>query len=105
MAVEKKNAPRRPTVGRARSVNGVNGKAALRGEAPETLVNYYREMVLIRRFEQRAGEIYPRARIGGCCHLNLGEEATIGGLMAALEPRDYLLANYREHGYALARGI
>jgi pyruvate dehydrogenase E1 component alpha subunit len=49
--------------------------------------------------------MYTRARIGGYCHLNLGEEATIVGLMAALEPRDYLFTNYREHGYALARGI
>src|SRR4051812_37296562 len=105
MAVEKKHATRRPTAVRARSANGVNGKAALRGEAPETLVNYYREMVLIRRFEQRAGEMYTRAKIGGYCHLNLGEEATVVGVMAALEPRDYLFTNYREHGYALAKGI
>jgi pyruvate dehydrogenase E1 component alpha subunit len=62
-------------------------------------------MVLIRRFEERTGEMYTRAKIGGYCHLNLGEEATIVGLMAALEPRDYLFTNYREHGYALARGM
>jgi pyruvate dehydrogenase E1 component alpha subunit len=105
MAVEKKRPARRAAATRARSANGANGKAALRGEKPETLIDYYREMVLIRRFEQRAGEMYTRAKIGGYCHLNLGEEATIVGLMAALEPRDYLLTNYREHGYALARGI
>ncbi|HLH25207.1 MAG TPA: pyruvate dehydrogenase (acetyl-transferring) E1 component subunit alpha [Chloroflexota bacterium] len=105
MAVEKKRGARRPTTTRAHAANGSNGKLALRGEQPETLLNYYREMVLIRRFEQRAGEMYTRAKIGGYCHLNLGEEATIVGLMAALEPRDYLLTNYREHGYALARGI
>src|SRR5215204_803865 len=105
MAVEKKRPARRAAATRARSANGANGKAALRGEKPETLIDYYREMVLIRRFEQRAGEMYTRAKIGGYCHLNLGEEATIVGLMAGLEPRDYLLTNYREHGYALARGI
>jgi pyruvate dehydrogenase E1 component alpha subunit len=62
-------------------------------------------MWLMRRFEERCAELYQRARIGGYCHLNLGEEATVVGLMAALEPRDYLFTNYREHGYALAKGI
>jgi pyruvate dehydrogenase E1 component alpha subunit len=74
-------------------------------ERPEVLRVYYRQMALIRAFELRAGEMYQRARIGGYCHLNLGEEATVVGLMAALEPRDYLFTTYREHGYALARGI
>jgi pyruvate dehydrogenase E1 component alpha subunit len=72
---------------------------------PETLIGYYRQMLLIRRFEERAARAYTEAKIGGYCHLNLGEEATIAGLMAALQPRDYLFTNYREHGYALARGI
>ncbi len=66
---------------------------------------YYRQMSLIRAFELRAAEMYQRAKIGGYCHLNLGEEATVVGLMAALEPRDYLFTTYREHGYALARGL
>src|SRR5690625_7290340 len=60
-------------------------------------------MVLIRTFEMRAQEMYTRAKIGGYCHLNLGEEAVVVGLMAALEDRDYLFANYRVHGYALMR--
>jgi TPP-dependent pyruvate/acetoin dehydrogenase alpha subunit len=65
---------------------------------------YYRQMVLIRVFEQRAAEMYTRAKIGGYCHLNLGEEATVVGRMAALRPTDYLFTTYRDHGYALARG-
>jgi pyruvate dehydrogenase E1 component alpha subunit len=73
-------------------------------EDPEVLRGYYRQMTLIRAFEQRAAEMYTRARIGGYCHLNLGEEATVTGLTAALKPEDYLFATYREHGYALARG-
>jgi pyruvate dehydrogenase E1 component alpha subunit len=71
---------------------------------PADLREYYRQMVLIRSFELRAAEMYTRARIGGYCHLNLGEEATVVGLMAALRPTDYLFTTYREHGYALARG-
>ncbi|MGH9105193.1 MAG: pyruvate dehydrogenase (acetyl-transferring) E1 component subunit alpha [Acidimicrobiales bacterium] len=74
-------------------------------EAPETLRGYYRQMALVRAFELRASEMYTKAKIGGYCHLNLGEEATVVGLMAALRPSDYLFTSYREHGYALARGI
>jgi pyruvate dehydrogenase E1 component alpha subunit len=62
-------------------------------------------MVLIRRFEVKTGEMYTRAKIGGYCHLNLGEEATVVGVMSALESRDYIFTNYREHGYILARGV
>ncbi|WP_084219408.1 pyruvate dehydrogenase (acetyl-transferring) E1 component subunit alpha [Spirillospora albida] len=70
-----------------------------------TLVGFYRQMLLVRRFEERAARAYTEAKIGGYCHLNLGEEATVVGLMAALRPTDYLFTNYREHGYALAKGI
>ncbi len=100
---------------RRRASTATRGAAASRGrgrqagalsdEKPDTLVGYYRQMVLLRRFEERTGQAYTQAKIGGYCHLNLGEEATIVGLMAALEPRDYLFTNYREHGYALAKGI
>jgi pyruvate dehydrogenase E1 component alpha subunit len=79
--------------------------ASLAGEDPETLKDYYRQMLLVRLFEQKAAEMYQRAKIGGYCHLNLGEEATVVGLMAALEARDYLFATYRDHGYAICRGI
>ncbi|GAA3734480.1 pyruvate dehydrogenase (acetyl-transferring) E1 component subunit alpha [Salinactinospora qingdaonensis] len=74
-------------------------------EQPATLLDYYRRMLLIRRFEERTAQAYTQARIGGYCHLNLGEEATIVGLMTALHERDYLFTNYREHGYAVAKGI
>lgn len=76
-----------------------------KGEDRDTLLNYYYEMVLIRHFEEKAGEMYNRARIGGYCHLNLGEEATVVGFCAGLEPDDYVYTNYREHGYAICRGI
>ncbi len=82
-----------------------NGRPALTGEDPAQLRDYYYNMLLLRRFEERAGEMYTKAKIGGYCHLNLGEEATIVGLMAALTPDDYIFTNYREHGYIIARGI
>ena len=69
------------------------------------LVEFYRRMVLIRKFELTADQMYKRAKIGGYCHLNLGEEASVVGLMDALRPTDYLFTNYRDHGYALMRGM
>lgn len=78
---------------------------AFAGDSKETLRDFYAQMVLVRTFEQRAAEMYQRAKIGGYCHLNLGEEATVVGLMAALDARDYLFTTYREHGYALCRGM
>lgn len=69
------------------------------------LADLYRQMFLVRTFELRASEMYQRARIGGYCHLNLGEEATVVGLMAALAKQDYLFTTYRDHGYAITRGI
>jgi pyruvate dehydrogenase E1 component alpha subunit len=78
---------------------------AFEGEPAERLRDYYQQMQLIRRFEERTAEMYQRAKIGGYCHLNLGEEATVVGLMDAMRPSDYLFTTYREHGYAIARGI
>jgi pyruvate dehydrogenase E1 component alpha subunit len=62
------------------------------------------KMLLIRRFEERAGEMYAKAKIGGFLHLCIGEEATIVGATQALRDGDYLMSTYREHGQALARG-
>jgi pyruvate dehydrogenase E1 component alpha subunit len=62
------------------------------------------KMMLIRRFEERAGEMYAKAKIGGFLHLCIGEEATIVGATQALRDTDYLMSTYREHGQALARG-
>jgi pyruvate dehydrogenase E1 component alpha subunit len=70
----------------------------------QRLIEFYRLMLLIRRFEERAGRSYTSALIGGYLHLNLGEEAFIAGTAGGMEPTDYLFTNYREHGFALARG-
>ena len=71
----------------------------------EQLLRYLKLMVLIRRFEEKAGEMYLRAKIGGYLHLNIGEEGTVVGSVSALEERDYLYTSYRDHGYAIARGV
>jgi pyruvate dehydrogenase E1 component alpha subunit len=70
----------------------------------ETCVAILERMLLIRRFEERAGEMYAKAKIGGFLHLCIGEEATIVGAVNAMRAEDYLMSTYREHGQAIARG-
>ncbi|HYP48729.1 MAG TPA: pyruvate dehydrogenase (acetyl-transferring) E1 component subunit alpha [Thermoleophilaceae bacterium] len=70
----------------------------------ETCERILSKMMLIRRFEERAGEMYAKAKVGGFLHLSIGEEATIVGATEALREGDYLMSTYREHGQAIARG-
>jgi dihydrolipoamide dehydrogenase len=83
----------------------VDGGLELSTENRRELLGLYRLMFLIRRFEERAQVEYTKAKIGGYCHLNLGEEATVVGGILALRPGDYIYTAYREHGHAIARGI
>src|SRR5438067_5833478 len=69
------------------------------------LLRFLREMQLIRRFEERAAEMYTRRKIGGFLHLYVGEEAVATGTIARLRPQDYIVSHYRDHGHALARGL
>jgi pyruvate dehydrogenase E1 component alpha subunit len=71
---------------------------------PATAREWLATMTLIRRFEERAGEMYARAKVGGFLHLSIGEEATIVGAARALRASDYLISTYRSHGHALVRG-
>jgi pyruvate dehydrogenase E1 component alpha subunit len=71
---------------------------------PEMAREWLGTMTLIRRFEERAGEMYARAKVGGFLHLSIGEEATIVGSARALRDSDYLISTYRSHGHALVRG-
>jgi pyruvate dehydrogenase E1 component alpha subunit len=70
----------------------------------EVSLEWLATMLLIRRFEERAGEMYARAKVGGFLHLAIGEEATIVGAARALRDNDYLVSTYRSHGHALVRG-
>src|SRR5437588_9352147 len=63
-----------------------------------------RQMLLIRRFEEKAAEAYTLGKIGGFCHLYIGQEAVAVGSIAALRADDYVMTSYRDHGHALARG-
>jgi pyruvate dehydrogenase E1 component alpha subunit len=71
---------------------------------PDRAREWLATMMLIRRFEERAGEQYARAKVGGFLHLSIGEEATIVGSVRALRESDYLISTYRSHGHALVRG-
>src|SRR5438046_8390840 len=61
-------------------------------------------MVLVRRFEERASQQYQAQKIGGFCHLYIGQEAVVTGAVAATRPDDYIITAYRDHAHALARG-
>ena len=71
----------------------------------EELLEYYREMLLIRRFEEKAGQLYGMGLIGGFCHLYIGQEAVVVGLEAAAEEGDKRITSYRDHGHMLACGM
>jgi len=68
------------------------------------LLSLYRDMLLIRRFEEKSAEMYALAKIAGFLHLYIGEEAIAVGAIAALRPDDYVISGYRDHGHCLARG-
>ena len=65
----------------------------------------YRRMLLIRRFEEKAGQLYGMGHIGGFCHLYIGQEAVVVGMQMALEPGDQVITAYRDHGHTLAVGM
>jgi pyruvate dehydrogenase E1 component alpha subunit len=86
---------------------------AKKGDAPADLaavpvaelLKYYREMLLIRRFEERAGQMYGMGLIGGFCHLYIGQEAVVIGMQAAITGDDAVVTSYRDHGHMLACGM
>ncbi len=88
------------TTGR-RKANGA-GKA---GAGKDELLRFYREMLLIRRFEERAGQLYGMGLIGGFCHLYIGQEAIAVGVEAVRRPGDQIITGYRDHGHMLVCGM
>jgi len=71
----------------------------------EDLLSYYRDMLLIRRFEEKAGQLYGMGLIGGFCHLYIGQEAVVTGMQAAIRKGDSVITSYRDHGHMLACGM
>jgi pyruvate dehydrogenase E1 component alpha subunit len=79
--------------------------AAKAAPEPEVLLGYYRDMLLIRRFEEKAGQMYGMGLIGGFCHLYIGQEAVVVGMQAAIGPGDSVITSYRDHGHMLVCGM
>jgi pyruvate dehydrogenase E1 component alpha subunit len=79
-------------------------KSRIEGIDRETLVSLLHQMILIRRFEEKCAESYSLGKIGGFCHLYIGQEAVAVGALSALRPDDYVLTSYRDHGHAIAKG-
>ena len=91
----------------ARSSASKSKTAAHGAETPDkaALLAFYRSMLLIRRFEERAGQLYGMGLIGGFCHLYIGQEAIAVGMEAAKRPGDQVITGYRDHGHMLALSL
>jgi len=85
--------------GKARDGNGADATGK------DDLLRAYRDMMLIRRFEEKAGQLYGMGLIGGFCHLYIGQEAVVVGMQMALTPGDEVITSYRDHGHMLATGM
>ncbi len=72
---------------------------------PSQLLEWYRQMSLIRQFEMKCAQSYQQQKVGGFCHLYVGQEAVAVGSIAATKPSDYIITAYRDHGHAIARGM
>ena len=79
--------------------------AAIPAFSREQELSAYREMLLIRRFEEKAGQLYGMGLIGGFCHLYIGQEAVVIGMQMALKEGDQIITGYRDHGHMLACGM
>lgn len=81
------------------------GKAKAPSLSREEMLRAYRDMLLIRRFEEKAGQLYGMGLIGGFCHLYIGQEAVVVGMQMCLKPGDQVITSYRDHGHMLATGM
>jgi pyruvate dehydrogenase E1 component alpha subunit len=78
---------------------------SIQGVDRETLIDLYEQMLLIRRFEEKSADSYRIGKIGGFCHLYIGQEAVAVGTISAVRRDDFVLASYREHAHAIAKGV
>src|SRR4051812_9698350 len=86
----------------SRAGNGHGNKAPVPEFSKDQELTAYRDMLAIRRFEEKAGQMYGMGLIGGFCHLYIGQEAVVVGMQMALKPGDQVITGYRDHGHMLA---
>jgi pyruvate dehydrogenase E1 component alpha subunit len=89
----------------AKHMTKTSSATTLPASSKEDLLGFYRQMLLIRRFEERAGQLYGMGLIGGFCHLYIGQEAIAVGMQSIKEPGDQIITAYRAHGHMLACGV
>jgi pyruvate dehydrogenase E1 component alpha subunit len=94
--------PEKKPVARRKKVVSNGGEYAAN---PDELTAFYRTMLLMRRFEEKAGQMYGMGMIGGFCHLYIGQEAVVTGIQSALKPGDNMITAYRDHAHMIACGI
>ena len=90
---------------KAEKVSGKSNDTGVKSGSKAQLLSYYRDMLLIRRFEERAGQLYGMGLIGGFCHLYIGQEAIAVGMEEIRKPGDQIITGYRDHGHMLAAGM
>ena len=98
-------APDEPQARKDRDTIKKQQKTRLAEYDRKTLIDIYRQMLLIRRFEEKSAEAYSMGKIGGFCHLYIGQEAVAVGSISAIRRDDYVLTSYREHAHAIAKGM
>ncbi len=89
---------------KTKASSGKSKKAAA-NPSKDDLLQYYRDMLQIRRFEEKAGQLYGMGLIGGFCHLYIGQEAVVIGMQSCLKEGDSVITTYRDHGHMLATGM
>src|SRR5437899_1222287 len=102
---ERSSGSKKSPAGSAGVLDRPEEPAAQLNEDRDTLVQMLHQMILIRRFEEKCAESYSLGKIGGFCHLYIGQEAVAVGAISVLRRDDYVLTSYREHGQAIAKGI
>jgi pyruvate dehydrogenase E1 component alpha subunit len=94
-----------PSAPKAKAASGKRGDTGVTSPSKPQLLKFYRDMLLIRRFEERAGQLYGMGLIGGFCHLYIGQEAIAVGMESIRRPGDQIITGYRDHGHMLAAGM
>ena len=105
MATTAKQAPGKKAATKKGAAKRAPSAPAVSAYGTDELLGYYRDMLLIRRFEEKAGQMYGMGLIGGFCHLYIGQEAVVIGMTAATREGDSVITSYRDHGHMLACGM
>ena len=105
MSKQKKNILSKPALRRKKPIRKIKKTSNINVLNKELLIKLYKEMLLIRRFEEKAGQLYGMGSIGGFCHLYIGQEAVVVGMQSVSKEGDSVITSYRDHGHMLACGM